>query len=116
MTTNISSETLGLYTDFYELSMAQGYFLAGKKDEQTVFDYFYRTNPFEGGFLVFAGLGDVLKALSSFRYSDENLEYLKTLGLRPEFLDYLKEFRFNGTIWSVIGRGNCFPERTHPSR
>ena len=62
---NSTSETLGLYTDFYELSMAQGYFLAGKKDEKTVFDYFYRTNPYEGGFLVFAGLADVIQRKTS---------------------------------------------------
>ena len=83
---NSSKETLGLYTDLYELSMAQGYFLAGKKDEQTVFDYLYRTNPFEGGFLVFAGLGDLLTSLSDFRYSDENLKYLEKQGFQTDFL------------------------------
>jgi nicotinate phosphoribosyltransferase len=109
MTTTSTSETLGLYTDFYELSMAQGYFLAGKKDEQTVFDYFYRTNPFEGGFLVFAGLGDFLRSLSDFRYSDENIQYLKKQGFLPEFLDYLKDFSFRGTIFSVKEGELVFP-------
>jgi len=104
-----NSESLGLYTDFYELSMAQGYFLAGKKDEQTVFDYFYRTNPFEGGFLVFAGLDDFLHSLTAFRYSDENLNYLRKQGFRTEFLDYLKDFRFNGTIFSVREGEIVFP-------
>lgn len=106
---NSYSETLGLYTDFYELSMAQGYFLAGKKEEETVFDYFYRTNPFEGGFLVFAGLGDLLHALSAFRYSDESLRYLQQQGFRTDFLDYLKDFRFNGTIYSVKEGEIVFP-------
>ncbi len=101
MRTNSLPETLGLYTDYYELSMAQGYFLAGKKDEVTVYDYFYRTNPFEGGFLVFAGLADLLHALSNFRYSEENLVYLKQLGFHTGFLDFLKDFRFRGTIISV---------------
>ena len=53
----------GLYTDMYELTMAQGYFLTGRKNETAVFDYFFRNNPFEGGFVIFAGLGDLLEVL-----------------------------------------------------
>ncbi len=109
MMINLTSETLGLYTDFYELSMAQGYFLAGKKDEKTVFDYFFRTNPYEGGFLAFAGLADLLNSLSAFRYSDENLEYLAKQGFRSEFLNYLKDFTFTGTIHSVREGEIVFP-------
>ncbi len=109
MKINSAAETLGLFTDFYELMMAQGYFFAGKKDEQTVFDYFFRTNPFEGGFLVFAGLADFLNALSSFRYSDENISYLEKQGFRSEFLDYLKDFSFTGTIYSVREGEIVFP-------
>ena len=109
MTSTSSGETLGLYTDLYELSMAQGYLLAGKKEEKTVFDYFYRTNPFEGGFLVFAGLTDLLNALTTFRYSDANLKYLEKQGFRAEFLDYLKEFHFSGTIFSVREGEIVFP-------
>ena len=100
MIANSLSGTLGLYTDYYEISMAQGYFLAGKKDEVTVFDYFYRTNAFEGGFMVFAGLSDLLSALTNFRYPEESIDYLKKLGFHTSFLDYLRNFRFNGTIYS----------------
>jgi nicotinate phosphoribosyltransferase len=109
MTQNSSSGTLGLYTDFYESSMAQGYFLCGKKDEQTVFDYFYRTNPYAGGFLVFAGLGDLLRSLADFRHSEENIKYLERQGFRTEFLNYLKDFRFTGTIVSVKEGEIVFP-------
>ena len=109
MMTNSSSGTLGLYTDYYELTMAQGYFLAGKKDEATVFDYFYRTNAFEGGFMVFAGLSDFLIALADFRYPKESIEYLDKLGFHSGFLEYLKEFRFNGTIFSVKEGEIVFP-------
>jgi nicotinate phosphoribosyltransferase len=104
-----TSQSLGLFTDFYELSMAQGYFLAGKKDEKTVFDYFFRTNPYEGGFLVFAGLADFLNSLSAFRYSNENLEYLASQGFRTDFLNYLKGFSFKGTIFSVTEGEIVFP-------
>lgn len=107
--TDFSVETLGLYTDYYELSMSQGYLLSGKKDESSVFDYFFRTTPFEGGFLVFAGLADLLDALTAFRYSEENLNYLKRLGFHTSFIEYLKEFRFNGTIFSVREGELVFP-------
>ena len=104
-----STENLGLYTDYYELSMAQGYFLAGKKEEATVFDYFYRTNPYAGGFLVFAGLSDLLHSLPNFRYSQKSIHYLEKLGFHSEFLNYLKTFRFNGTIYSVKEGELVFP-------
>ena len=109
MLTKTTSETLGLYTDYYELSMVQGYFLSGKKDDQVVFDYFFRTNPFEGGFLVFAGLGDLLQSLSRFRYSQADLNYLENRGFCVEFLNYLKDFSFKGRIRSVREGEIVFP-------
>ncbi|MCK9640262.1 MAG: nicotinate phosphoribosyltransferase [Prolixibacteraceae bacterium] len=99
----------GLYTDFYELSMAQGYFYAGKHKETAVFDYFFRTNPFKGGFLVFAGLADFLNQLQSFTYEAESIDYLQKLGLKPEFLEYLSHFRFKGKIFSVREGELVFP-------
>ena len=109
MLTKTTSETLGLYTDYYELSMAQGYFLAGKKEDKVVFDFFFRTNPYEGGFLVFAGLGDFLQSLSRFRYSQTDLNYLENKGFCDEFLNYLKDFSFKGTIQSVREGEIVFP-------
>jgi nicotinate phosphoribosyltransferase len=99
----------GLYTDFYELSMAQGYFYAGKQREKAVFDYFFRTNPYQGGFLVFAGLADFLEQLQSFKYDAVAIAYLRKLGLKPEFLDYLSHFSFNGKILSVREGELVFP-------
>ncbi|MBI9058154.1 MAG: nicotinate phosphoribosyltransferase [Labilibaculum sp.] len=106
---NTLTDNTGLYTDYYELTMAQGYFLSGKKDEQTVFDYYYRTNPYSGGYLVFAGLQDLLEILKNFRYNEANIEFLRKSGLRNEFLDYLKEFRFTATIYSVKEGEIVFP-------
>jgi len=108
-TTNTNLEFMGLYTDYYELSMAQGYFFAGKKDENAVFDYFFRTNPFGGGFLVFAGLADLLESLIVFKYSEENLNYLAGKGFQKEFLNYLKKFRFKGKVYSVREGEIVFP-------
>lgn len=99
----------GLYTDFYELSMAQGYFYAGKHGEKAVFDYFFRTNPYNGGFLVFAGLADFLGHLKSFTYNEDSLKYLQQQGLKSEFLAYLKKFRFNGRIISAREGELVFP-------
>ncbi len=105
----VIKEELGLYTDFYELVMAAGYLHCGKKDQQVSFNYFFRTNPFKGGFTVFAGLADFLELLSKFTYSDSDIQYLKTQGFKPEFLEYLKSFRFKGNILSVSEGEIVFP-------
>lgn len=99
----------GLYTDFYELTMAQGYFMNGKGGEQASFDYFFRTNPFQGGFTVFAGLSDFLELLQSFTYNETDLAYLSKQGLSDDFLSYLKGFRFDGNILSVKEGEIVFP-------
>ncbi|WP_321320922.1 nicotinate phosphoribosyltransferase [Labilibaculum sp.] len=106
---NTLTENTGLYTDYYELTMAQGYFLSSKENEQTVFDYYYRTNPYEGGYLIFAGLQDLLKILKTFSYSKENIEFLKKTGLKDEFLEYLKDFRFTATVYSMKEGEIVFP-------
>ena len=99
----------GLYTDFYELTMAQGYFYCNKKEEHAVFNYFFRTNPFKGGFTVFAGLQDFLEMLEEFRYTEEDINFLRTYGFGEEFLDYLSGFRFSGKILSVREGEIIFP-------
>ncbi len=103
------SEQLGLYTDFYELAMAQGYFYCDKKNEPASFDYFFRSNPFGGGFTVFAGLQDFIELLNEFTYSESDIEYLKEQGFKTEFLEYLKDFRFGGTIFSMKEGEIIFP-------
>lgn len=100
---------IGLYTDFYELTMAQGYFFCGKKDQQVTFDYFFRDNPFKGGFAVFAGLQDFIELLPQFTYSESDINYLKEQGLNSEFLEYLRSFRFSGDIFSVQEGEIVFP-------
>ncbi len=106
---SIVKETFGLYTDLYELTMAQGYFFCQKKDQQTSFDYYFRTNPYKGGYTVFAGLQDFIDALQDFIYSDSDLEFLKSNGFKDEFLEYLRDFRFSGDIYSVKEGEIVFP-------
>ena len=88
----------GLYTDLYELTMAQAYFLDGASEEPAVFDYSFRTLPFGGGFVVFAGLSDFLDYLEGLRFLPGDLEYLGKQGFGPRFLEYLGRFRFQGTV------------------
>lgn len=102
-------EHLGLYTDLYELTMAQGYFLSGRAHRPAAFEYFFRTNPFNGGYVIFAGLGDLVEILQELRFSADDLDYLHRQGFRAEFLDYLRTFRFRGTLWSVCEGEVVFP-------
>ncbi|MCL3781595.1 nicotinate phosphoribosyltransferase [Prolixibacteraceae bacterium JC049] len=106
---NLLQQHAGLYTDYYELTMAQGYFLSGKHLQKASFDYYYRTNPYKGGYLVFAGLNDFLQTLKNFKYSSEDLNYLASTGLHPEFIEYLRKFEFTGTIHSVREGEIVFP-------
>jgi len=89
------------YTDYYELTMAQGYFLEGLSDRKGTFDYFFRKVPFNGGFVVFAGLKELLESLENFSFQNSELRYLEKEGFHSDFLDYLSGFKFKGTIYSA---------------
>jgi len=99
------------YTDQYELIMGQAYFLAEHKDEPAVFDYFFRKNPFEGGYTIFAGLPDLLQVLESIRFDKEDLDFLKAQSLHPDYLAYLKDFRFTGSVYAPREGDVVFPTR-----
>lgn len=99
----------GLYTDLYELTMGQGYVLSGMADKPASFDYFFRDNPFQGGYVVFAGLTNLLDTLEDLRFDPEDLKYLKDLGFQGPFLEYLKAFRFKGRVMSVREGEIIFP-------
>lgn len=99
-----------LFTDFYELTMAQGYWKYNM-NRHTVFDVFFRRQPFSGGFSIFAGLDPLLDILESFRFSPEDIEYLSSLGrFDPAFLDYLADFRFSGDVWAMNEGTVIFPD------
>ncbi len=98
-----------LYTDFYELTMAQGYFIHNKKDDIACFDYFIRKNPFNGGYVIYAGLKTFLDELSNFTFSDDDIEFLSQYNFKKKFLDYLKNFHFTGKIYSFEEGDVVFP-------
>lgn len=98
-----------LTTDFYELTMMQGYFLT-EHNPRVVFDMFYRTNPFNGGYAVFAGLNDLIKRIEAFSFSKGDLDYLRSLGkFDDRFLAYLSDFRFQGSIDAMKEGTVVFP-------
>ncbi|RZS97502.1 nicotinate phosphoribosyltransferase [Cecembia calidifontis] len=99
----------GLFTDLYELSMAEAYFLGGKHEELAVFDYFFRKLPFEGGYAVFAGSGTLLTALEDLRFQPRELDYLKGLGFNKSFLKYLRNFKFRGNVYAPKEGTLIFP-------
>lgn len=99
----------GNYTDFYQIAMAQVYFSDGKKDLNACFDYFFRKLPFGGGYVVFAGLEDLLDAVLNLRFTEDDLEFLKSRNFDREFLKFLKDFRFRGTIHSCREGELVFP-------
>ncbi|HAO29870.1 MAG TPA: nicotinate phosphoribosyltransferase [Treponema sp.] len=102
--------TSALFTDFYELTMAQGYWKQNMNQE-VVFDMFFRRQPFNGGFSVFAGIETLLDVLTEFSFSADDIAYLKEQGIFEQgFLDYLKDFRFTGDLYSFEEGSLIFPQ------
>lgn len=96
--------------DFYELSMANGYFQTPLRDRITYFDVFFRRVPDGGGFAIAAGLEQVIEYIQNLHFTEEDIEYLrKKGGFVPEFLDYLRTFQFTGDIWAVPEGTPIFP-------
>ena len=93
---------LTMLMDFYELTMANGYFVKGYKDTWAVFDMFYRKNPDNGGYVICAGLEQLVEYVQNMRFSDDDIKYLEGKKIfDPGFLEYLRNFHFTGTIEAV---------------
>jgi|SRR5690554_4930207 len=101
----------GTYTDQYQLTMAQVYYLDGQEENTAIFDYHFRDLPFEGGYAVFAGLEEALEVVQNLRFNEEDIQFLKDQGLDPRFLEYLKGFRFRGEIYASREGDLVFPTR-----
>ncbi|KAI8438639.1 hypothetical protein MSG28_011067 [Choristoneura fumiferana] len=102
-----------LLTDLYQITMAYAYWKSDKVNDVAVFDLFFRTNPFQGEFTIFAGLEECLKFLENFHYSDSDIEYLiQTLpdNIEPDFFAYLRELTCKDITLSAIEEGSVvFP-------
>ncbi len=101
---------LTMLCDFYELTMANGYFTCGIKDKIVYFDVFYRDNPDNGGYAIAAGLEQIVEYINDLRFDDEDIEYLREKGVFSEdFLEYLGHFKFTGDIWAIPEGTVVFP-------
>ena len=102
--------TSALFTDFYELTMAQGYWKENM-DQKVVFDMFFRKNPFNGGFSVLAGNETLIDILTEFKFSKEDIDYLREQKIFEEgFLEYLSNFKFSGDLYTMDEGTVIFPQ------
>lgn len=93
---------LSMVMDFYELMMSNEYFFDNKKNTLAAFEIFYRKNPDDGGFAIFAGLEQVIEYIEGLHFDKEDISYLESMNLfSKEFLSYLFDFQFRGTIYSI---------------
>lgn len=104
------NRNLTMLTDFYELTMAGGYFENGFQDKIAYFDMFYRKNPDKAGFAIMAGVEQVVEYLKNLKFTDEDIAFLRSKGIfSEEFLDYLKNFKFCCDVWMVPEGTPIFP-------
>ncbi len=107
---NNFNRNLTMLTDFYEITMANGYFCENVKDTVVAFDMFFRKVPDDGGFAIMAGLEQVIDYIEDLHFSDEDIEYLRNTGIFcEEFIDYLKNFEFTCDVYSVAEGTPIFP-------
>lgn len=103
-------KNISLLMDFYELTMSNGYFVNNKKDEIAVFDMFYRNNPDDAAYSIFAGLEDFVNYILNLKFREDDIQYLKSLNIFDErFLDYLSNFKFKGDIYSFKEGSIIYP-------
>ncbi|MDJ1469773.1 nicotinate phosphoribosyltransferase [Xanthocytophaga flava] len=110
-------QSLSLLTDLYQLTMAYGYWKSGTAEKESVFNLFFRKNPFGGGYTVAAGLEQAIDFIENFRFSEEDTAYLRTLTgsdgqplFEAAFLDYLQELRFTGEVDAIPEGTVVFPQ------
>ncbi|MBQ5327074.1 MAG: nicotinate phosphoribosyltransferase, partial [Oscillospiraceae bacterium] len=102
---------LSILTDFYELSMANGFFQSGRKDDIGVFDLFFRKVPDNGGFAIAAGLEQAIDYLENLSFDDNDIGYLRSKGVfSEEFLDYMRNFKFECDVWAIPEGTPVFPK------
>ena len=105
----MDKRNLELLTDFYEFTMANGYFMKNMNNI-AYFDIFFRKNPDDGGYSVFAGLEQIIDFVKSLHFTEEDINYLRNQNIfSEEFLNYLKDFKFTGDIWAVPEGTTVFP-------
>lgn len=106
----MENRDLSLVTDFYELTMSNGYFEKNMQDTVAYFDVFFRQIPDNGGYVICAGLEQVIQYIQNLKFTDEDISYLKSLNkFSDNFLNYLKNFKFTGDVWAIPEGTAIFP-------
>ncbi len=101
---------LTMLTDFYEFTMANGFFVEGYGDKIAYFDMFFRQIPDKGGFAIAAGLEQVIEYLKNLKFTDEDIDYLRSKNLFDErYLEYLRNFKFTCDVWAIPEGTPVFP-------
>lgn len=110
MSTQFNERNISMVMDMYELTMSNGYLNQGAQDTMVAFDVFYRKNPDNAGFAIFAGLEQVIEYIQNLHFSEEDVEYLRSKNLfTEEFLQYLLNFKFRGDITAMPEGTVMFP-------
>ena len=105
----LSFSISGSYTDLYELTIGEVNFLEKRHEVPVAFDYFFRKIPAKGGYVVFAGLTDLLDILETLHFTKEDISFLRSLNFNPSFIDYLERFSFKGRLYAVQEGEIVFP-------
>lgn len=99
-----------MLTDFYEITMANGYFKEGMRDKIAYFDMYFRQAPDEAGFAIMAGVEQLIDYLKNLKFDENDIEYLRSKNMFDEnFLDYLKNFKFCCDVWAIPEGTPIFP-------
>lgn len=103
MRSKYPDDSLALHTDLYQINMTESYWADGIHNRKAVFEIYFRKMPFGNGYAIFAGLERMLDYLRDFHFSESDLEYLeKEVGFEKDFIEYLKNMRFTGNVYSMI--------------
>jgi len=106
----MDNRKLSLVTDFYEFTMSNGFFNKDMQNTITYFDVFFRQIPDKGGYAIVAGLEQIIEYIKSLKFYEDEINFLKqTNKFSEEFLKYLSEFKFSGSIWAVPEGTVVFP-------
>ncbi|HEX2947612.1 MAG TPA: nicotinate phosphoribosyltransferase [Clostridia bacterium] len=106
----MDKQNMTMLTDFYEITMANGYLQNGLKDRIAYFDMFFRKVPDGGGFAIMAGVEQLMEYLKNLSFTKTDIDYLRNRGqFSEEFLDYLKKFKFSCDVWAIPEGTPIFP-------
>ena len=100
-----------LLVDFYELTMANGFFQEEMRNKIVIFDMFFREVPDNGQYTIVAGLEQLIEYMENLHFSEEDIEFLREKNIFvEEFLDYLRDFKFECDVWAMPEGTLAFPE------